>query len=843
MKISKNWLSDFLDLDDVSDEQFEDLVTTKVAEVDEVEQVAKPLAAARLARIESIEPHPSKDKLSVLRLALGAEEVSLVSGAPNLQESSYVAFLPPGAYFHDPRSAQLIEIENREIAGVQSSGVIASEAELGLTASHEGVLLFDSSSSKVGQAVSDLLGEPDTVLEIDNKSLTHRPDLWSHLGFARELAAILGRPLKRSPDTWADDDKEGAQLLKELGRGKGEFGVKIEQQSRCRRFTSLEISGIRVGESPLWLRRRLFAVDAGVHNLVVDVSNYVMLDVGQPNHAYDFDTLSGKEIVVRPASKSEKLLCLDDLERELSEEDIVIADGSGAVALAGVIGGMKTSVTEKTERLLLENANFDPVLVRQTTKRHQLRTDASNRFEKDRSPLSVPLGIQRFVELLRELEQPISIEAAVADSFSERPKAVSIPLSFDYVNQRLGAELADEDIAAILSSLSFNLSKQKTGVYQAGVPYYRATRDIQIADDLVEEVGRIYGYERVPETAPQILSLAPKQSKLRASTHSARELLRGLGFSEAYNYSFMSKDAAERLGYSSPDEISLLNPVDVRQDLLRTSLVPGMLEAVSRNQRFFSRQLLFEFGRTYLKNSKPDAKLEASREDDLFFTQNAPAAEQQMLSLAYSSGRKEEEVAGVLEPALAQGADFFALASVLRKLNRLFSSEDLRFLPIENASDAYPWMHPARAALISLSGVKLGVIAEVRADFIEDVSARFVLAELDFEQLTSAALERESFQRISKYPDSYFEVSVVMAKREHFSGLEQTLRGSLDASLLKSIEVVSVYQGKPLKEAEKSVSVRLSFGREDSTISSDELLSLRNAVIGAVESSDYVFRE
>ena len=843
MKISKTWLSDFLDLEDVSDEQFEDLVTTKVAEVDGIVQVATPLTAARVAHVKSINPHPSKDKLSVLSLALGDGEVSLVSGAPNLRKSSKVAFLPPGSFFQDPHNSQMIEIESREIAGIQSSGLVVSEAELGLTGNHQGVLLLDSFSCEVGQALSELIGGSDTVLEIDNKSLTHRPDLWSHLGFARELAAILGRPLKRSPDLWADDDKEGVQLLKELGSGKGAFTVRIDKTSRCRRFTSLEISGIRVEESPLWLRRRLFAVDAGIHNVVVDLSNYVMLDVGQPNHAYDFETLSGKEIVVRPAKSKEKLVCLDDVERELSPEDIVIADGSAAVALAGVIGGIKTSVTEKTQRLLLENANFDPVLVRQTTKRHQLRTDASNRFEKDRSPLSVPLGVHRFVELLAELGQSISIDGALTDSFPERPKPVSIPLSFDYVSERLGVKLRKKEIEEILSSLSFDLSNQKDGVCQVGIPYYRATRDIQIAEDLVEEVGRIYGYERVPETAPQILSLAPKQSKLRTSVHGAREFLRGAGFSEVYNYSFMSQEVAERLGYMSADSISLLNPVDVRQGLLRTSLVPGILEAVSRNHRFYSRQLLFEFGRSYLNNTQPKAELESTRESDLFFTQNAPAAEQQLLSLAYSSGREEGELSELLEPALRQGADFFALASVLRKLCRLFSSEELRFLPFESLEDAYPWMHPTRAAMISLSGRKLGVLAEVRADFIKDVLARLAVAELDFEQLISIAPIRQSFRAISKYPDSYFEVSVVMAESEHFSGLERILRNSLDDSLLKSIEVVSVYQGKPLKEDEKSISVRLSFGREDSTISSDELLALRNAVIGAVESSDYVFRE
>lgn len=873
MRISREWLTDYVDFDDLSDDQFAELITTRVAEVDEVVVVASPLKDAVVARVKAIAVHPDRPKLKIATIQTGSEEVQVVCGAPNCETGLMTAYLPPGTcsvHLGAGGTEQtLIKVEGREIAGVQSAGILVSEAELGLSGDHTGIIdlslqlvgeAFPSrkhagSSVQAGVRLAEYVGEPVTVLEIDNKSLTHRPDLWSHFGFARELAAILGRPLKMDADRWADNTTKGAELFAGLGIGNPEFGVEISPGCGGRRFAALEIRGVRAVPSPFWMKRRLFSVGAGVRNLLVDLSNYVMHDLGQPNHAYDADLLTGNTVYVRAARKDEEFLALDGENRTLCPEDIVIADESGAVALGGVIGGETTAVCESTTRLLLESANFDPICIRRTTKRHQLRTDASNRFEKSLSPFAVPLAIQRFVEIIKTYIPGAATYGAPADCFIEKPEPIRVPLRFEYIRERLGSSNDDEEISGILTSLGFQSVTVEDGSCWTRVPYYRATRDVSIEDDLVEEVGRIFGYEHIMEQAPKIESVAPPARPLAEFENKVQDLLSALGYSEVYNYSFMNEARASSLGYSVAKTIRLENPIDSNTDLVRTTLVPGVLELLDKNKRNFPSLLIYEIGRGY--QAEPDQQHEnlALREP----VKDAAAFEKRLLCLAYSSGIEEESLAASVSPNLTSGADFYAVLNVIRRVSRLVSTKDLEVRAITSdpsrdvSGNGQPseagdfasckrWMHPYRAASVSLNGISFGVVAEVRPDILDDFSNRAVVAEIDLDLLLEADRDEALFSPLPKYPDSFFEMSVVMPKTTCYEELKRIVVEQVAPSLLKKIEVVSVYEGKPLEKDQKSVSVKLFLGAQDRTLSGSELTEIQQGLIKAIEESPFALR-
>ena len=500
MKISRQWLEDFVDLSDFSDEKLEELITTRVAEVEGVELSGETLEHAVVAKALKVEKHPESKKLSLVTVDNGTDQRQVVCGASNVREGLVTAFVAPGGIVSDGKGGKF-EISVRKVAGIESPGILVSASELDISPEGEGIIEL-SEDLKPGTSLKEIFGKPDTVFEIDNKSLTHRPDLWGHYGFARELSAITGSKLKLVLDDYSDATDAGSKRIEELKKAKGaEWTVRIEDEVGCARFSTAGLSGVKVEASPERIVRRLHAVGAGVRNLIVDLSNYVMLETGQPNHTYDASKLNGKEIVVRHAAAKEKFEALDDNTYNLTKEDIVIADQSSVVALGGIIGGGPSAVGEETTDLLIESANFDPVQIRKTGKRLALRTDASNRFEKGRTPWAVPLATLRYIELLKELQPEISVSSGWSESFTDVPEKVEVSVRDGYVSERLGSEMAQAGVDNILSSLGFEkevVKKNEGSLLKYSVPWYRPARDISIPMDLVEEVGRISGYENIP---------------------------------------------------------------------------------------------------------------------------------------------------------------------------------------------------------------------------------------------------------------------------------------------------------------------------------------------------------
>ncbi len=857
MKISKQWLNDFIECDDLSTAELVETLTTRVAEVDHVSLQAEAITQAKIAYIKELKPHPTKENLKIVQIAIDNAEVEVVCGAPNCQKNIFAVYLPPGATYiskHD----KLISVEKKEIAGVISNGALVSEFELGLTADHDsGLMLLEGiENPQPGKSLSSYIGTADTVIEIDNKSLTHRPDLWGHFGFARELSAILKRPLKLDFDRYSDFTEEGEKLFKELGKGKSNYQVTISPETKCRRFCCLEINNVQTNKSPFWLRRRLYAVGANSRNVLVDLSNYVMLDIGQPNHTFDADLITAKKIHVRLAKVGEKLITLDGMEHALDSQDIVVADERQSLALAGIIGGESSAISEKTSRVLLESANFDPVLLRFSTKRQQIRTDASNRFEKNRSPYTPPLAIHRFVQLIKQIQTKASIVGSVEDCFPVRPKKVIIPIRFSYIRERLGENISNEKISEILQSLKFRSLPSKAkdlDQVELEVPYERASRDVTIEDDIVEEVGRIFGYENVSESAPAIVSTAHKSNPLLDLENKIRDLLAGNGFSELYNYSFMSAEVGSRLGYPLNEIIRMHNPIDSTCDCMRTTLVPGLLEVLEKNSRFFKEIAMFEIGRAY-QNVKPTFhSLQTPTTKDL------TSYEKRLLGLIYKSNQSEENIAQVMTPAMKKGGSFYSLAILAQRIVNLLSKDQVSLSPVRAGTarlsspksrpaptDDYTalrsWMHPYRAAYLLCGELIVGLIAEVGPNSGFDLPERSIIAEIDLQGLLKIKDRDNKFKHIAKFPDCYFEMSIVLPKNTYYQELKEFLVSKVEKNLLKNLEVIAVYQGQPLKEDEKSISVKFSFGAEDKTLSNEELSSIQEKLIKEVNQSKYSLR-
>ncbi len=498
----------------------------------------------------------------------------MVCGAPNVSAGMLAPWVPPGTQLGDKTIGRAV------IEGVESEGMLASAAELGIGRDHSGLLELNGLAP--GERIPEL--HPDWIIEIDNKSLTHRPDLWGHYGMAREVAAITGKRLADPVDPAL------------LPRGESAINVEVADLSLCPRYSALVLENVKVRPSPLPLQARLESVDLNSINNVVDVTNYVLAELPQPMHAFDADKLAGNTIFVRRARDGEQLLALDGETYRLGQDDLVIADAAGPIALAGVIGGAETAISDTTTRIVLESANFQPASIRATSVRHKLRTDASVRFEKSLDPENTVRGLARAVELLAEVCPTAKPVGGIADVRGPLPHNEPIALSIDFVVRKLGKQLSEEEVSAILTSLGFGVGQTAPGLLTVTVPSWRATKDIELKDDLVEEVGRIIGYGEIVPLPPLVQSVVPPANPMHLFLRRLRSGLADQGFTEVYNYSFNTVADAQRFGLGLADQIGVRNPIASEWTHLRSSLLPGLFKNIVDNVRHYSEFRLFEIG-------------------------------------------------------------------------------------------------------------------------------------------------------------------------------------------------------------------------------------------------------
>jgi phenylalanyl-tRNA synthetase beta chain len=628
----------------------------------------------------------------------------------------------------------------------------------------------------------------DSVIEVDNKSLTHRPDLWGHVGMAREAAAITGRKLK--------DPVDISRLPNEPH---GEWKAGIQDYDLCPRYSALVFENVKVGPSPLWLQARLQALGFNPISNIVDVTNYVMAELAQPMHAFDAARLHGRTIFVRRAADGERFDALNGESYTLNPSNLVIADARGAVALAGVIGGAHSAIGEQTSSIVLESANFDPASVRRTSSAHKLRTDASMRFEKGQDPVNTTRALARAIVLFEAVCPGIRLAGGLVDDWKRAAAPGPIELRLDWLARRLGRAIEADDVRRILESLEFGVEERRSGVFSVSVPSWRATRDITIEDDLLEEVGRMVGYGAVPPVAPLLPVVRPWVNRERLFHHEVRLMCAAQGFTETYNYSFISEEMARRFSLDPEEHLRVANPISAENTLMRTTLLPGMHRNIVGNARFFGEFRLFEIGAGIHK-----------REGGL------PSEEPHLMAAVYTRG---DGAAGMFE--------------LKRLAECLMPGCEVRPAP------ARVYEHPARAGVVHWRGAETGRLYELHPSLLETGRAAILDAGLGPMQALGPMPRQYTPPR--RFPSSEFDLSVVAGLRDLAGAIAGRIRAAA-GGVCESVAYVYSYRGAPLSPGEQSMTFRVRVSAPDRTLSSEEVSAVRAAIIESLRGAGYGLR-
>ncbi|MGH9583163.1 MAG: phenylalanine--tRNA ligase subunit beta [Bryobacteraceae bacterium] len=783
MKFSYQWLCELVPGLTVEPRDLQRLITMKTAECEGIEPTGAHFAKVVAARVLSVEPMP-KGKNKLARIDTGSgKTASVVCGAPNIRPGLLTAWVPPGTGLGGET------IGRATFEGVESEGMLASAAELGINRDRSGLLELEG--VEPGEPLPGL--RPDWIVEIDNKSLTHRPDLWGHYGMAREVAAI-------TEGTLVDPVKEKLLPRRETAA----IAVEIEDYELCPRYSALVFESATVGTSPLWLQTRLESIGLNPIDNLVDVTNYVLAELPQPMHAFDADKLVGGTIFVRRARTGESIRALNGVTYKLEPADLVIADASGPIAIAGVIGGADSAISASTTRVVLESANFQAASVRLTSSRHKLRTDASIRFEKALDPENTVRGIARAIELFREVSPGIRVAGGVADCRGPIRLIPPLALSADMVSRKLGKQVSQQTIARILTALGFGVSEIADGLLMVTVPTWRATKDISLKDDLVEEIGRMVGYKEIAPAAPVVACTVPPANPMRSYLRRVRRELAAQGFTEIYNYSFANESDAKRFSLEIGKHAAIRNPIaDLNH--LRASLLPGLFRNIAGNVRHFREFRIFEIGSEI--HARP-----------------APALPDEI-----------EHAAAAIYNAHGDERDFFELKRVVECL---FSGAKLA------AAEARPYEHPARAAEIFWRDSTIGRIFELHPSLLqaEGIEGRAVLFDVDLRTTQQLAAARNvKYKPLRKYQTSGFDLSVVAGLRMPASEIERQLT-ELAGDALASIEFVRQYSGPPLPEGKKSASYHVEAGALDHTLDTEEVSAVRDRMIRGMQKRGFELR-
>jgi phenylalanyl-tRNA synthetase beta chain len=760
MKFSCHWLAELVDGLDTPPAELARLITMKTAECEGVTSVGERLAEASPARVLAVEPlgasHNRKAVVETPRY--GTRTVAC--GAANCRPGLMTVYLPA---------------ERKVIEGVESDGMLASGKELGINDDHEGIVELDA----------DFPFVPDAVIEVDNKSLTHRPDLWGHLGMAREAAAILG---KRVTDP---------VRLDLLPRGKPAIDVAIEDFDLCPRYSALVFENVTVQPSPLWLQYRLHAVGLNPINNVVDVTNFVLAELAQPMHAFDADRLEGG-ILVRPGRPGERVPALNGETYAVDESTLLITDAGGPVAIAGVIGGGPSAISASTTRIVLESANFQAASIRRTSSRLKLRTDASMRFEKSQDPANTVRGLARAIALLEEVSPGIRLAGGLADVHRPFLPPPSIALSLDWLDRKLGKPIPLEEVLAILKALQFGVTEVEARHLLVTVPGWRATKDVSIPDDLVEEIGRMVGYSSIPPRPPLTPAVVPPGNPEREFHHAVRDLAAANGYDEVYNYSFFTDAMLEAFAIDRASLVEVANPIAAGQNYLRSSLLPGVWKNVSDNARHLAAFRFFEIGKEIHK-----------REGTL------PEERTHFVAVVYA--REGDGAAGLFE---------------LKRIAEMLAPG----VAVDMSAEALGHEHPHRKCLLRCGGRPIGRLFEFHPRLVE--TGRAAVLDLDLDALREIPRDAPKYQPLRRFPTSSFDLSIVVPERTLTGDLDGALRQLAGADLV-SLEYLRTF---PLPGGRKSVSFRLTAGAADRTLSNDEVMAVRERVIEGLRSRGFELR-
>lgn len=802
MKVSLNWIRDYVQLP--ADADLKKLaydLTMSTVEVEDATDLGASFHDMVVGVINTIEQHPNADKLKVCKTDIGGRVEDIVCGGSNLREGMKVAVALPGAMCKWHGEGDLVEIKKSKLRGVDSYGMICGAVEIGLadlfpTKEEAHILDLSDFDAPAGTPLADALDLNDIILEIDNKSMTNRPDLWGHYGIAREIAALYDLPMTQFPHFDRNVENTAG------------FHVTVEDAERCPRYLSAQIEGLNVKPAPYQMQNRIWKVGMRPINALVDITNYVMLATGQPTHAFDSDHIAG-HVIVRRAGEGEKLLLLNGKELALSSDDLVIADDAGVVGLAGVMGGAKDSILPDTSKVILEVANFDAKGIRRTALRYDNRTEASARYEKAIDPERCDQAFDLSMQLFSQLYPEIKVTGLV-DEYPRHLKQAEIDVPLSWLERRLGKRLSPDEIKHKMELLGYGITFNGDNMHVV-VPTWRSTGDVSIQADIMEEVARMYGYENfeaepITTTFDGAINQLDKDLERRIKEYLAIRC----GMQEIFTYPWMEESYVNAVLQSTEGILSLSTPPSPAERFVRSSLLPNLCKAVVKNERYFNEFSIFETAQVF-------------RDENY----TSPYDEREKLP----SQRKN--VAGAFATT---GKDITALfrkaKGVVEMMARYVHMEALTFKQTEKPvwADNVVWLNIYRGdekvGDLALLAKKVSMACGIK-------NMNVMLFQLDQDSLVPLKSRTNTFTHLAEYPMTDYDISLLVDGSVQWKDVAQTVRG-IKSELLHGAAFVDEYRGKQVPAGKKSLTLRLAIGSKDKTLTSAEIEEVASGVLNKI---------
>lgn len=788
MRVSLRWLSDYVDID-LPAEEIARRLTMAGLEVESIERLGGAWEGISVGLVTRVAPHPNADRLSLTTVFLGNnEEMTVVCGAPNVAEGQKIAFARVGAKLIDGHTGEPTVLKPARIRGVESAGMVCSEKELGISDEHTGILVLPP-EAPVGTPLQQYMG--DTILDV--AVTPNRGDCLSMIGIAREVAALTGKQV-REPDTGYPEEAPPID---------GRVTVEIADPDLCSRYVATLIEGIEIRPSPPWMQQRLVAAGMRPISNIVDVTNYVMLELGQPLHAFDFEQIAQSHVIVRRARDREPLVTLDGVDHRLDPDMLVIADPERAVALAGVMGGANSEVSEGTTKVLLESANFSPASIRRTSIRLRARSEASSRFEKGLSPELSIIAARRATKLMLEVAGG-KAAAGVVDTYPRRAEKRSIELPRRRLATVLGLDLSPETVCSALRSLGFGCDASEAERYLVDVPYWRT--DVRIADDVAEEVARMVGYEELPTTNLRGGIPPAIPQPLRDLRERARDRLAAAGMQEVVTYPLTTLEALQKVVapevMAGQPPLRIANPMSSEQEYLRTTLRAGLLQTLASNLRYEEGEIaLFEAARVYLPRG-------------------AGLPEEQEHIVGVVAGRREDRWG---HPG-SEPVDFYDAKGYLEQL--------LRGLGVDAAYEEAPVfaMAPGRSAEVRVEGEVVGALGQVHpqtaASF--DIGGNVFLFEIVLDRLLPFAGKHRRYEPVSRFPPVVQDISVIVDEGLPAARLRDAIAR---APLVRQVRLFDVYTGEQAGPGKKSLAFSITYQSSEHTLTDEEVARAQRGIV------------
>lgn len=794
MQLSLKWLKDYVKVNMTADE-LADILTQLGIAVDCLSEMGKEIDKVIVGEIEEVIPHPQADRLVLCRVkvALNAEPITIVTGAPNVQAGMKVPVALPGASL--PNS---VKIEKTAFRGIDSYGMLCSVQELQLdssafTAEELAGIMCLPQEAEIGTPIQKVLGLDDTILELD---LTpNRSDCLSVINIAREVSAATGSQLT-------------LPVIRDAGSGMLEnmASVEIMSPDLCGRYVARIVQDVNIAPSPLWLKQRLEAAGMRAINNIVDITNFVMLEMGQPLHAFDYDKLTAGKIIVRNAHAEEQLVTLDGFARQLDSDMLVIADAAKPVGIAGVMGGMESEVTAETKTILLESAFFNAASIRRTSRKLGLRSEASSRFEKGVNRAGALDAINRAVDLIEQLGAGMAVPGKI-DLYPDTKEQHKIKLRPERVNHILGTTLTGQEILVYLRRLNFTVTEQGN-VLDVLVPDYR--QDVTAEIDLIEEIARLHGYDLVPTTLPQGTMTGSKKTVDQFLEETIKEVLVGCGMTEIITYSFISTKSFDKIGLACDHPwrqvVKIKNPLSEEQSVMRTTLLPGLLEVASKNiNRKQTSLSMFEYGRVF-KPSADQSKL--------------PDEEKMLAGLISGDLLKSWNTT-------SQSMDFYYLKGILEELFQVLNCTEKSFRPNKTSQT----FHPGRTADIYVGHENLGIIGELHPTVLKKygISQAAWAFEIRVAPLRHSFVQVKEIEPLPKYPAVERDMALLVPETVSASDLEEVI-SKAGGEYLHNIRLFDVYKGRQVPAGYKSMAYNMIYRAADRTLTDDEVSAVHQRI-------------